>query len=114
MMAEVKFDVLGAEYTLLITSESMEPRLAGISGFCDKTTRRIVVAGKDEDCDLEDFDVYLCKAIRHEVIHAFLFESGLHENFTHPQFGHDELYVDWIAAQWPKMQVVFEKLGVAR
>ena len=53
MMAEVKFDVLGAEYTLLITSESMEPRLAGISGFCDKTTRRIVVA---------------CHSARHEAL----------------------------------------------
>lgn len=49
--------------------------------------------------------------MRHEIIHAFLFESGLSENFTHPEYGHDETYVDWIASQFPKMCEVFKEVG---
>lgn len=66
---------------------------------------------KAKDCDLKDYSVYQEKVMRHEIIHAFLFESGLSENFTHPEYGHDETYVDWIASQFPKMCEVFKEVG---
>lgn len=42
--------------------------------------------------------------MRHEVIHAFLCESGMR------QWAEDEQLVDWMAAQFPKIQKVFQKL----
>lgn len=80
--------------------------LNSCDGYCDKTAKLIVVCEKENDNELLDFDQYQRKCMRHEIIHAFLFESGLHENWTHEQ-GHDETYVDWIAAQYPKLKKAF-------
>jgi hypothetical protein len=57
---------------------------------------------------LEDMEAYKKKVIRHEVIHAFFFESGLGDS----SYGKNEELVDWIAMQFPKIAEVFEELGV--
>ncbi|WP_394967432.1 hypothetical protein [Candidatus Allofournierella merdipullorum] len=46
------------------------------------------------------------KIIRHEIIHAFLFESGLAENSDWAQI---EEMVDFFAIQFPKLQKAFEE-----
>ena len=104
-------NILGTDYTILKKSKNEDSHLNNYDGYCDKTTHVIVVITKDSDCDLGNFDEYQKKILRHEIIHAFLFESGLHENWSHEQFGHDETYVDWIAAQFPKMLKVFQIVG---
>ena len=70
-----------------------------------------MVLSKDEGSELDDFEWYRKKVLRHEIIHAFLYESGLHENWTHPQYGHDETYVDWIALQFDKLLKAFKEAG---
>lgn len=95
-----KVNVLGTEYT--IENEKLDE----IDGYCDKTTHRVVVTEKGEDCDLGDFESYQRKVTRHELIHAFLFESGLHQ-----EFGHDEVTIDWMASQFPKMVKAFREAG---
>ena len=77
-------------------------------GYCDKTTKRIVVKAEDNANELGNYDVYLKKIKRHEIIHAFLFESGLHENFKHEAWGHEETMIDWIAIQFPKLTAAFK------
>ena len=42
---------------------------------------------------------------------AMLEKCELSENFTHPEYGHDETYVDWIVSQFPKMCEVFKEVG---
>lgn len=52
------------------------------------------------------------KQLRHEIIHAFLAESGLQSNYEHyKQFGHEETIVDWFAIQFPKMIKAFESVN---
>lgn len=102
----MKIDVLGTQYTIQKKSRAEDLRLNTCDGYCDKTSHEIVVATKDDNCDLADFDAYQRKVLRHEIIHAFLFESGLHENWSHEQ-GHDETYVDWIAVQFPRLWAAF-------
>jgi hypothetical protein len=52
------------------------------------------------------------KQLRHEIIHAFLYESGLGPNFEHyKQFGHEETIVDWFAIQYPKIEEAFKSVG---
>lgn len=104
----LKIDVLGTKYTIKVLSVEEDPYLSKCDGYCDKTTKQIVVQAKDDDTELGDYDVYLKKVKRHEIIHAFLFESGLHENFKHDQWGHDETMVDWIAVQFPKLLTAFK------
>lgn len=108
--------ILGTEYTTEICTPEEEPILQSCDGFCDKTTHRIVVATKDPTCNLDDFDAYQRKCLRHETLHAFLFESGLDCNIYRPNGGigsHDEQMVDWFASQYPKIRRVYEALGVA-
>ncbi len=108
----LKVDVLGTEYTVDVLSKSQDHFLERCDGYCDKTTKRIVVASKDDSNELGDYDVYLKSVLRHELIHAFLFESGLHESFKHAdQFGHDETMIDWVATQFPKLLKAFETVG---
>ena len=62
---------------------------------------------------LEILISYRKKQLRHEIIHAFLSESGLQCNWQHTeQFGHDETTVDWFAIQSPKIFEVFKELDL--
>lgn len=77
-------------------------------GYCDHTTKEIVIAASYERPDsVGDLDEYRKRVIRHELVHAFLFESGLGSE----SWGHDEEIVDWIAYQFPKMQQAFKELN---
>ena len=107
----MKVNILGTEYTITECSEQEDKTLKDVDGYCDKTTKEIVISIPTPDCNLGDWQVYRKKVMRHEIIHAFLFESGLHENFEHKSWGHEETMVDWIAVQFPKMQKVFEEAG---
>ena len=106
----MKINVLGTQYTIQTKPRAEDPCLNDCDGYCDKTSHQIVVVTRDDGCNLDDFEAYQKKVLRHEIIHAFLFESGLHENWSHVQ-GHDETYVDWIAAQFPKLMVAFMAAG---
>ena len=103
----ITINVLGTEYSISIKPTSEDPLLKDCDGYTDKTTRKIVIAAISNDNELEDFRSYQQKVLRHEIIHAFLFESGLHECWEHGN-GHDETYVDWIAVQFPKMLAAFK------
>lgn len=105
-----KINVLGTEYTLEIKTKDEDAFLEKCDGYCDKTLRKIVVASESKESDLGDYSQYQRKVIRHEIIHAFLSESGLQENFEHlNQFGQEETMVDWIAIQFPKLRKAFEE-----
>ena len=52
------------------------------------------------------------RIIRHEIIHAFMFESGLGFNFEHKPFGQDETMIDWFAMQYPKIKIIFRLLDI--
>lgn len=104
-----KVNILGTEYTVEERGSIDDEFLEKCDGYCDKSVHLIVIGVREKDCELDDFDAYQRKVLRHEIVHAFLFESGLQESWTH-NTGHDETYVDWIASQWPKIAAVFEQL----
>lgn len=107
-MAMKIIDVLGTKYTVRCDIPEKNPMLKDYDGYTDKTTKQIVVAAAPPDCELGAYTVYYKKVLRHEIIHAFLFESGLHESWRHDE-GHDEAYVDWIAVQFPKLLEAFNE-----
>lgn len=53
--------------------------------------------------------------LRHEIIHAFLRESGLTESAhaTENAWVQNEEMVDWFAVQWPKIAIAFTVAGCA-
>lgn len=103
-------NVLGTTYGIHERSAAEDALLEEFDGYCDKTTKLIVIAKQEEDCELGSYEAYRKKVLRHEIIHAFLFESGLHECWKHED-GHDETYVDWIAVQFPKLLEAFVEAG---
>lgn len=108
----MKVNILGADYTIKDCTVSEDSYLENCDGYCDKSSKKIVIAKQKPDNDLDDYSVYRKKIMRHEIIHAFLYESGLDSNFEHAnRFGHEETMVDWIAVQFPKMLKVFNKAG---
>lgn len=111
----MKVNILGTEYSIELLTKTQDEYLKQVDGYCDKTSKRIVVRVQDENDKkdvsvIDNYDVYLRTMLRHEIIHAFLFESGLHNNFSHPAWGHDETMIDWIAVQFPKIQEVMEQI----
>ena len=110
----MKVNILGTEYSIELLTKAQDEYLKQVDGYCDKTSKRIVVRAQEDDKKdvsvIDNYDVYLRTMLRHEVIHAFLFESGLHNNFSHPEWGHDETMIDWIAVQFPKIQEVMEQI----
>lgn len=105
-MFTIKINILGADYTLTVSDD--DKRLgANCDGYCDETTKTLAVKSyKDERDDLTskgNLDVQIKKNMRHEIIHAFLFESGLAEN---SEWAQNEEIVDWIAIQLPKLAFV--------
>ncbi len=109
-MENGKINVLGAEYS--ITHTHNDPRMEGMDGFCDETTKEIVVEtyeGSDGKPGVKtQLDVQRRKNVRHELVHAFLFESGLAENSSWAQ---NEELVDWIAIQGPKLYKAWQEAG---
>lgn len=113
-MVDCNINVLGTAYTISYKNREDDETLktGTCDGYCDKTSKSIVVCNKDSEADLDDFDAYQKTCVRHEIIHAFLFESGLHGNFKHEQWGHDETMVDWFAVQFPKILKCYQYAGV--
>lgn len=109
----MKINILGIDYKIIYGTEDQYPQLADKYGYCDISTKEIVVSDMKADAASEDamknITVFRNKVVRHEIVHAMLYESGLHECSS---FGMDEELVDWIAIQAPKMKTLFEAAGV--
>lgn len=108
----MKLNILGAEwdYEYISTDEDEVPLLE-VGGYCDFTVRRIVVYKPPADANVRDPEKVVKESARHEIIHAYLFESGLGEEI-HAVRGHDEQFIDWFAKQYPKLRKTFEEAGV--
>lgn len=102
-------DILGTKYSVHYRNPSEDKFLRECDGYCDKTSKKIVVT--TENIELDDFEKYQKKCLRHEIIHAFMFESGLGCNWEHKPIGQEETTVDWFAIQFPKLLVAFQKVG---
>ena len=108
-------NVLGSEYGIYMNvTEADDDNMKTMDGYCDKTARRIAIAKLGDDCNLADSTVYIKGVLRHEIIHAFLFESGLNGNSVWHVDGqeHPEQMVEWLAMQFPKILNVFQEVGV--
>ena len=107
-MEKQTVNILGTEYTI----ELRELRDEDIDGFTDNTSKLIVIRSDNEN-NVGDFEYLQKKQLRHEIIHAFMSESGLQCNWQHiEQFGHDETTVDWFAIQSPKIFKAFQELDI--
>lgn len=116
----MRIDILGTKYKVMTRKISEDETLKNNrwAGYCGEESKEIVIADMSEleyFSDMTDLEKenYRKKTLRHEIIHAFLNESGLSDNASVPNSGwakHEEM-IDWFAIQSPKIYKVFKKAG---
>jgi hypothetical protein len=85
--------ILGTLYTVEYAQTIGDADKVGKTDFFEK---KIYIL---RDIPVEEFNI----VFKHEVIHAFLYESGLNE------YNKDEMLVDYFAMQWDKLEDIFQK-----
>lgn len=117
-MKDCTVNILGTEYKIYHRDEKEDELLDGKSrsGYTDNSTHEIVVCNKDEKCELRDYENYKKSVLRHEIMHAFLYESGLDSDSGSVSCGWatNEEMVDWFAIQSPKIFKIFQELVFCR
>ena len=106
--SEMEFEVsiLGSAWTIQVRKSEEDNRLNDCSGFTDWTKKQIVILDGRSESSLRSPEEFMKHVLRHEIVHAFLFESGLGDDWTHVPAGHEETVVDWIAWQLQKIASV--------
>ena len=103
-------NILGSEWKIEYRDPFEDKYLqSDTDGYCDPSAKLIVVIKERNDNQLIDFKSYQKQCLRHEIIHAFMFESGLSHDWEHKNYGQEETVVDWIAIQFPKIVKVFKE-----
>lgn len=108
--------ILGTTYTINYYNYTDKPcfKERSIGGYHDDTDLEIAIVRMKTFPGFEDETDEYCKkhekyTLRHEIVHAFLSQSGLNDSAL--QFGggwaKNEEMVDWIAYQFPKILQAF-------
>lgn len=113
-------NILGTEYRIEIRKKSEDAfmRDRNCDAYCSDLGKFIVIADLMEkelfsDYEQIEIDEYRRQLLRHEIVHAFLNESGLNASASTPAGSwakHEEM-VDWIAIQFPKIMKAFQEVG---
>lgn len=113
-------NILGTEYRIEEHKVSEDEYLKEnrLSGYCGEESKLIVVADMSEkeffaNMDEKEQEIYRKKTLRHEIIHAFMNESGLSDSANHfdGAWSKNEEMIDWFAIQSPKIYKVFMEVG---
>ena len=108
--------VLGTTYQILLKTEKEDSDLVGKYGYIWYRMKQIVIRDvyrewTDEPLQIVESNTKEC--LRHEILHAFLFESGLAESSIQCSGGwsKNEEMVDWFALQSPKIFAAYQQAG---
>lgn len=115
----MKINVLGTEYTVTVKKydEDETFKRCDASGYCSYTDHEIVL------CDMSTYQGWehetdkaresqMKTTLRHEIVHAFLGESGLSANSSESDaWARNEEMVDWFALQGPKIYKACQEAG---
>lgn len=110
-------NILGTEYTIEYKSIKDDDKLDEMEGYIDLYKKNIVIANIEEreyykNEQKAKIEKVKRKVLRHEILHGFLFESGLdcNSNKTYSWADNEEM-IDWFAIQSPKIFKVYRELG---
>ena len=106
-------NILGQSYRIEFLAEDKDSKFDDVDGYIDPTIHLIRVAFLQPTKDsVQDLSTYAKKVMRHEIVHAYLYESGLAESSSSvDNWATNEEMVDWISRQFPKMKRTMEALN---
>ncbi len=106
-MEKKTVNILGTQYTIEEEPEVIKENADGICyPYSNKIKIRPLKDMLDEDNTKEEKERCFKEALSHECVHAYFRESGLYNYMK------DEVLVDWIAVQMPKMVKTFQELNI--
>ena len=113
-------DILSTLYSIEIRKYEDDPYFKEHScdGYCNGTIHGIVLCDMHtypgwEKESAEAIEKATQATLRHEIVHAFLNESGLQNSALEygGAWAKNEEMIDWIAIQGPKIMTAWEKAG---
>lgn len=118
---EDKVNILGVDYSISIKKYDDDPIFKDndVNGYCEGLTRSIVICDMtsypdyDNSNNKEIVELQQKLTLRHEIVHAFLEESGLSSSALtlDSSWARNEEMVDWIAIQGPKIYKAWQESG---
>lgn len=109
--------ILGTNYRIEYKTRKEDLKLENVDGYCDFSIKKIVCIKRLEEdkdlLDLADLSAIDKRILRHEILHAFIYESGLWtDSFSVQNWGTNEEMTDWFAIQTPKIFEVYKELKI--
>ena len=123
-------NVLGTRYSIVTGKAANKILEQNQYGSCEFSEHTIYI--RDFDTQLREFDEdekngkhakndynypflwFAKKTLKHEIVHAFIFESGLHNNariLPKSSWAKNEEIIDWIALQGEKIYKAWKEAG---
>ena len=108
----MRIDILGTHYEVAFKEYDKDPlfKKCSFDGYCDSVDKAICICSMKTHPSCEDETEEYCYKVekgilRHEIIHAFLNESGLQDSAASIDgpWAKNEEMGDWIALQLPKI-----------
>ena len=115
-----KVTILGQDYAIEVRKVEDDKVLKKrhLGGYCASPSKRIIVRDRSSSVELEmsteeDALLVMKSVLRHEIVHAFLNESGLSQEAARcaSPWSLNEEMVDWIAIQGPKIYKAWLEAG---
>ena len=98
--------ILDTAYTVIERCRMDDPKLYEHDGYTDCSTKEIILRTLEAEPDtVANLEKYASEVLRHEIIHAYLYESGMVE------YSGDETLVSWLEIMFPKMNNTFSEVG---
>ena len=99
-------NILGTPYKFIYQTVKEDEELLSCRAYTDFSKKEIHI-----NSDWFKFAKEGYKTFRHELIHCFVYESGLWNNCV---WADNEEMTDWIALQLPKIAECFETLNILK
>ena len=103
----MEVDVLGTTYSIIKHDKNNPIKIGDCDGYCDYSVKEIHIA-EMEDYEWGNVEAHANRVMRHELVHAYLYESGL----SAETWANNEEIVDWMAIQIPKINEKYKELEI--
>lgn len=112
-----RINILGSEWTIIYRDD--DPAFENAHGYTDDASKEIIIENIKVDLsnplafDVNAQNINQKRVLRHEILHAFLSESGLASSSSSAEsWAVNEEMVDWFARQSPKIYKVYKELKI--
>lgn len=118
MRRDIKIaNILGEKYSIEYRVLKEDKKLEELAGYTDFYSKEIVIEDSERSersiTSTSNLKEYENKVLKHEIIHAYLYESGLDVNSSRAYaWATNEEMIDWFAIQSSKIYKTYEELGI--